>query len=524
MMAHKHLRDLLCEDQEPFLLKDYIADKRGQFKRPLPATQLQLKKRKPISENSNFPGNFCKNACFFNFQDSPDVRKSPFFDFPSPAKSPCKNPNTIFLHIPARTAALLLEAALKIQKHSSSSKPKAQNKNTSFGLFGSILKRLTHRNRNLKREIGGNDGVRVSVKDILRWDSSVGRRKFSEECEKMEENLVGELEERSASEMGFSCSCNGRLSSAVWSETNEEKSLDLETSSSCNSEDLEEIEFVSKERENGDLASCEKGFCKSPFHFVLQKSPSSGCRTPDFSSPATSPSRQKSQEKENYGEESLKKFQVEEEEEEKEQCSPVSVLDPPFEDDDDGHEDDDEDGGFDLESSYAIVQRAKQQLLHKLRRFEKLAELDPIELEKRLLEEEQYDEDLEEVEDCEDDESVSSNSAKDADEFVREILRMSSFHSLRRIPTDMKRLVSDLIAEEERGQNNFNDREVVAKRVCKRLESWREVECNTIDMMVDFDFRKELDGWKKNEEQVREMGMEIELAIFGLLVEELSVD
>ncbi|EOY08144.1 protein of unknown function DUF4378 - like 9 [Theobroma cacao] len=528
MMAQKHLHELLQEDQEPFLLKNYIADRRCQLKNPSPKTHLQIKKRKPISQNSNFPSNFCKNACFFSFQDSPDPRKSPLLEFPSPAKSPCKSPNAIFLHIPARTAALLLEAALRIQKQSSSkTKPQSKNNGRSFSLFGSILKRLTHRNRNRKNEIA-NDGAKVSVKDILRWDSTVGKSNQNQK------KMSSAMEEKSGCEMGFSSSYNGRPSSAVWSESNEEKSLDrdLDTSSSCSqSEDFEEI-FMSKDvlENNAACASCDKHFCESPFHFVLQRSSSFGHRTPLFSSPATSPSRDQKQDKEKYEVESLKKLQVKEEEEEKEQCSPVSVLDPPFEDDDDRHvddDDDDENDGFDLECSYAIVQKAKQQLLHKLRRFEKLAELDPIELEKRMLEQEQDDDnddngicDLEEEEEIEH-ESASSDSEMNVDAFVQEVLK-SSFHSLRHSPEGMKRLVSDLVAEEETEQNCYIDREVVVRMVCKRLESWKEVESNTIDMMVEQDFRRELDGWKNSQGQIRETALEVEYAIFGLLMEELS--
>ncbi|TXG58328.1 hypothetical protein EZV62_016157 [Acer yangbiense] len=478
MMAHqKHLlHELLQEDQEPFQLKNYIADRRCQLKRSSPNTQLQVKKRKPLSQTSNFTSNFCKNACLFSFQDSPDPRKSPLFEFQSPAKSPCRSPNAIFLHIPARTAALLLEAAHRIQKQSS--KPKIQNKNSSFSLFGSLRKKLTHRNKTRKLESSSGDGVKVSVKDILRWDSSVGRSKASNEMFK--EQMVG-VEEKSACEMGFSCSCDGRPSSAVWSESNEDKSLDLDLETSCSSqcEDYfgEEIEFVSNDRENGDFDSCEKHFCESPFRFVLQKSPSSGLRTPDFSSPATSPNRYKKEDKESH----------------------------------------------DIEI-YAIVQRAKQQLLHKLRRFEKLAELDPIELEKRMLEQEEDDDDdtdndtndLEEEEDSEDYES-------NVDGFLKQVVSQSDYHHQRRIPEDMKRLMTDLIAEEEREQNRSDDREGVVKRVCRRLESWKEVEPNTIDMMVEQDIRKQLDGWKRNDqEQVGDTALEIELAIFGLLMEELS--
>lgn len=531
-MAQKHLHELLKEDQEPFLLKSYIADKRGQLKRPSPKTQLQVKKRRPISEVSNFPRNLCKNACFLSLQDSPDLRKSPLFDFSSPAaKSPCKSPNAIFLQIPTRTAALLVEAAMRIQKQSTNSKPKNQNnnKNHGFGLIGSFLKRLkTHRNRTQKREIEGN-GVKVSVKDILRWDSSVGRRKISiEETQlKMEDTFDSglSLEEQSASEisatceMCFSSNCNGsRPSSAVWSE---DKCLDLDTSSSSQSDYSEAIMGT-------DCVCCEKkSFCESPFRFVLETTPSpSGSRTPEFSSPPTSPIRHKQEEGEG-----LKNFQVEEEEEDKEQCSPVSVLDPPFEDDDEGRDDEDEEDGFDLECSYAIMQRTKKQLMQKLRRFEKLAELDPVELEKRMLEEEDDDEEeynsIGDIEECDDDESKTSESImeENLDGFVREVLCKSRFHCMKRIPEDVMRLVSDLIVEERREEDDsFKNREEVVRRVCKRIESWKQVESNTIDMMVEQDFRKELDGWKKNQGQVGETAVEIELAIFGLLVEELAME
>ncbi|XP_048426449.1 uncharacterized protein LOC125470825 [Pyrus x bretschneideri] len=246
--------------------------------------------------------------------------------------------NAIFLQIPNRTAALLVKAAMRIQKQSANSKPKTQNKNHGFGLFGSFLKRLTNRNRTRKREVHGEGGVQVSVNDILRWDSTVGRRKISSDQveEKVESCL--EVEDKSASLISIR-----RPSSAVWSETNEA------TSSSCSQseEDTADTDYA---------CNCEKliAFCENPFRFVLQPTPPpSGSRTPEFTSPVTSPSLHKQ-------EEGLKKSQAEvEEEEEKEQCSPVSVLDPPFQDDDeardrDGEDDDDEDG-CDLECSYANV-------------------------------------------------------------------------------------------------------------------------------------------------------------------------
>ncbi|KAE8690062.1 hypothetical protein F3Y22_tig00110929pilonHSYRG00064 [Hibiscus syriacus] len=234
------------------------------------------------------------------------------------------------------------------------------------------------------------------------------------------------------------------------------------------------------------------------------------------------------QDEANYEVESLKKLQVEEDDdEEKEQCSPVSVLDPSFEDEDDNkHVNDcDENDGFDLECSYAVVQRAKQQLLQKLCSFEKLAGLDPVELEKRMLEQDKDDDNgydgicnVEEAESGK--ESVSSDAEMNVDGFLQVL--NSSFHSLRHVPRGMKRLVTDLIAEEETEQSGYIDREAVIKRVCKRLESWKEVESNTIDMMVEQDLRKEPDCWKRHQVQIRETALEVEHTIFRLLMKELS--
>ncbi|PPS10374.1 hypothetical protein GOBAR_AA10268 [Gossypium barbadense] len=393
-MARKHLHELLQEDQEPFLLKNYIADRRCQLKKSPPKTHLQLHKPKPISQISNFPLNFCKKACLFSFHDSPDLNKSPFFQ--------PKTPNT-------------------------------KNTNgTAFGLFGSILKRLTHRTKNPKPETA-TKGSKVSVKDILRWDPTVSKNNV------MSEDKCGSI------------SYTGTPTSDVWSQSNEEMDMDTSCSSSP-SGDFEEV-LISNEvvGNNSTFASFDKHFSQSPLRFVLQTSPS-------FS--ATSPSLHERK-------------------------------------DDDRHADvDDGDNGidcFDLECTYAFVQRAKQQLLQKLSRFEKLAELDPIELEKRMLEEEQDDQDK----------SSSSQSEMNID--------------------GMKKLVSDLIAEEETMQlDGCIDKQAAAERVRKRLDSWKDVVSNTIDMMVEQDFKRaHMEGWKGNEEEVREAGIEVECAIFGLLLQEL---
>ncbi|CAI9762127.1 unnamed protein product [Fraxinus pennsylvanica] len=463
-MAHKQqlLHELLNEEQEPFHLNTYIADRRSQLTKTSPRSTLQIKKRKPIIDTS--PTNvkrssLCKNACIFSFQNSPDCRKSPF-------QSPCKSPNrAVFLHIPAKTAALLVEAAMRIQ--TKQSKRKTQIKNVRFGLFGSIFKRLKDRTNNKRRVLGVCDNeVKVS------------------------RNSEPKIDEKTDMDIRISSSCD------TWSSSNEEKFLDLETSTSSCSEGSA----------NGYSASCETRFCSSPFRFSLQKSPaSSGRRVPEFSSPAASPSRHKKGEKANCGTKSSEEVRREEEKD-KDQFSPVSVLDPPFEEDDGQESADVDKDSYDLECSYANVQRAKQQLLYRLCRFEKLAELDPIELERNLLEGSD-DDDQEEREEYEDDEPIAMYVEHSVDTFALEVISKSNLQKTRKISADMKRLVSDLIIEHKTETNSLNNNEVVF---------------DTVDMMIESAFKQESDRWTKFQEQDEETAAEIEVGIFGLLVEELS--
>lgn len=287
MASQRHLKDLLEEDQEPFQLQSYISDRRCQINPPV-TTHLQVKKRRPISQNaSGLPSRFCRNACFFSLRESPDPKKSPLFEL----KSPNRNQNAIFVNIPARTASILLEAAVRIQKQSSSegSKTRTRNAGNAFGIFGSVLKKLTHRK---KRE---NSGGRVSsVKDMLRWESPVVRKivtRKSKRKEEEEENSSSSQTQKIASETQFS---RRSSSSGVWSEsvTNGDRSWDCDfvtsiSSSSSRSDGLDEFTCGLI---NGQDLSEDKRFCESPFHFVLQTMPSPcGFRTPNFSSPAVSP-------------------------------------------------------------------------------------------------------------------------------------------------------------------------------------------------------------------------------------------
>lgn len=147
--------------------------------------------------------------------------------------------------------------------------------------------------------------------------------------------------------------------------------------------------------------------------------------------------------------------------------------------------------------------------MEKLYRFEKLSELDPVELEKRMLEQDSDDGDFDE------DEEMT------VEDFSKEVMKLRFGHMMK-IPIDLRNLVSDLISDEWRKADGSEDRESLMKRVCGKLESWKEVESDTIDMMVEEDFRRsEIGGWKQiDEQQFGEIVLQIEVSIFGSLATE----
>lgn len=146
-----------------------------------------------------------------------------------------------------------------------------------------------------------------------------------------------------------------------------------------------------------------------------------------------------------------------------------------------------------------------------------------MELEKRMLEnhEDEYEKLIVKDEDCN---YVNYpeplHMGENLDVVVREVLSRSYQYDQNKIPLDVRRLLLELIAEERKSGPDCNT-EMIVSRVCKRLNAWKEVQSNTIDMMVELDFRKDVDDWKLYKEEVQDKARELELAIFALLLEEL---
>lgn len=127
-------------------------------------------------------------------------------------------------------------------------------------------------------------------------------------------------------------------------------------------------------------------------------------------------------------------------------------------------------------------------------------ELDPIELEISPLE-------LDDEED---------HGTDDEPEYTRFLIEEEKLLTGATKPTE------ELLAKEGRKTSFFEDRETMLRGVCKRLEMWKEADFDRIDMMAEQDMRSDLDGWiRRDREPLREAPAEIEVAIFGLMLEEL---
>ncbi|KAL9262933.1 hypothetical protein AKJ16_DCAP23729 [Drosera capensis] len=237
----------------------------------------------------------------------------------------------------------------------------------------------------------------------------------------------------------------------------------------------------------------------SPFRFTLEGSGNGAdCESPCFGSPASSPAHNQYQRTQSCVLENTVKFQTEvEEEEEKEQNSPVSVLDPPHEDEDEREDDRDhaEENGYDYDHqcSYAFVQK-----------------LNPFELEKRTQAQER--------------ECNRGKSIRPEETLLEDNFRQLDFHGLQK--PGMKRLVSHLINEVEEDQRRLKHSDsgmidTVVKRVCKRLETWQNVDPSTTEMMIRTELGGESSDWRKPSEQAV---VEIEAEIFCKLVEEIVED
>ncbi|XP_061988714.1 uncharacterized protein LOC133707168 [Rosa rugosa] len=203
-------------------------------------------------------------------------------------------------------------------------------------------------------------------------------------------------------------------------------------------------------------------------------------------------------------------------EEEKEQFSPVSVLDCPFED-----EDDESSSSSPFRYRLARMEGTQHKLMQKIRRFENLAQLEPIDLERRMAMSETDGDDRD------------NRTEEKAGELVKQLIIKTSSSALSNdLVVHMKadKLVVDLFRERSVENSKEN---VVMGEVLKVAEEWVNGESPVLSSWEVENGRKvyvnDMDNnffgkWMKLDEQEKEVGLELEVEVWNYLLNEFLLD
>ncbi|KAI4310489.1 hypothetical protein MLD38_035463 [Melastoma candidum] len=366
-MARKYLRDLLVEDQEPFLLDAYISDLRRQLNKP--PRPFAHRKSASFRENLLKNANACFSSSSFRYNGSKQSSSLPPILSVTAARVGAKTVgnNMVLLHVPTQTAAMLLEAALRIESYGLKDcdppdRKKQGKSGEGAGAGGSLFRKFARfGRRSRKKEFRGCEGDDgVLVREILGLDK-YGQQQMQGKVNVNNSSIT--IKKASSYAGKGPCSTSETLEAHLY----------------------ESEQIRGRETFGGSEGS---GLGRSPFRY-----PTPELRSPTLASPTHS-LPMVYQDKANEEESDPHEIQSDDKEEvevEKEQSSPVSVLDPHSYHDDDVREHgyaevpDDNDGyeyeyknadrSVNYEASYT---RTKQQLLQKLYMFERLAGLDPV--------------------------------------------------------------------------------------------------------------------------------------------------
>ncbi|KAK6285585.1 PREDICTED: uncharacterized protein LOC18614229 isoform X1 [Theobroma cacao] len=203
---------------------------------------------------------------------------------------------------------------------------------------------------------------------------------------------------------------------------------------------------------------------------------------------------------------------------EKEQHSPLSVLD--FE-----YEEDDEESLSSFNRSLATMERKRQKLMQNIQRFESLAKLEPVNLEKWMS--------LEETEEDGEDDDVEEEKTNEVEEKAWQLLNhvkeTSLLKSYRYISID--KLLLDLFREELATKWNETRKEEVEHDMIRQAEAWINGEQNETAKWRVWEKReayvRDMDRegkWRKFEEEQEELALEVESRVMNILVDELLFD
>nr|DAD48029.1 TPA_asm: hypothetical protein HUJ06_017966 [Nelumbo nucifera] len=222
--------------------------------------------------------------------------------------------------------------------------------------------------------------------------------------------------------------------------------------------------------------------------------------------------------------------------EEKEQFSPVSVLDFPFEE-----EDEDTETHSSSNQSLSNMDWAKQKLMQKIRRFEIFAQLEPVELEQRIALAE-----LDDSVECASDSfsiSVHDDTAyqrieedEEAIEAEERAMRLFNKHikassQLQNRKASMEHVLLDFFRNGIMGRTQAEEGDEFECELLKVARDWvdgkKQYELGRgfgDDRSVCVREMESGGQWKKLEEEQRELAAEMEIKVWGSLVDELLLD
>ncbi|PON57508.1 hypothetical protein PanWU01x14_174140 [Parasponia andersonii] len=216
-------------------------------------------------------------------------------------------------------------------------------------------------------------------------------------------------------------------------------------------------------------------------------------------------------------------------EEDKEQFSPVSVLDCPFKDDDQ------DETTSPFNRRLARLEGTKQKLLQKIRRFENLTQLEPVDLEKRII---AMTSELEVVDGHDHQIKIrsSSSSSNDQieDEKAREMVAKLTETIGAAVPVaPSTNLLCDYFRErmEEDRESNKDFAEAAAM---KAAEDWAVGAPTRELVLLGWEVRERSNAyvmdmekggkWRKLEEEKGGIGLELEALVWDSLIEEVLLD
>ncbi|XP_042480649.1 uncharacterized protein LOC122061453 [Macadamia integrifolia] len=419
------------------------------------------------------------------------------------------------------------EVVINVVKHLpfSSIKAPSQPKNqTKQGIFPRSLSRRLRRSFWKKRDIVENYNikeikVRVMIKDILRWKSfrDLIEEKQQQQPLDFSPSPLHISSIAAAADVDATTITTSSSISTINSKNNSWSGSDFTSEYLQSSGGSSDYSGENEDDQEGKECSVEKKMTSNGVHNAIHE---------DSMETTTNSVDPKKQGECPY--------------EGKEQFSPVSVLEFPEEEDDC----EETQTASSFHQSIANMERTKHKLMQKIRRFESLAQLEPVDIEKRIALLEEDDDSVESPshdgllvsqEGEDEQESEVDLEAKMVEERAIELLKLIKTTSSlddRTTTGNLDGVLLDFFKEIIMGRSNTEGEGFDFKEVVKVARDWvSEKTCGGMALGLKYDrevhvrdIESEGGRWRKFGEEQSEVVAEIEGGVLGSLVNELLVD